>query len=372
MSYDLSVYAAAPLSFEGLLELLRGTAGLAVEGSPSSDAESLMVVRGRRRAYCFTVDGPFEVESDDVPEEVAASVTGAKAVYQVLVEGSEEASIPHAVKFARKLAKATDGAMLDEQTGYVWPKPKPNRVLVPAEERRTDMVAVRFYMLNEDRPADLPELYIRTAREFFPAMLPANFNDKGFLNACANADTYGVLVKGGYPLGAVSYNPLDSKNRVSYISFEFDKAGLTDPAVRQSLKAFFIEFAQATRSFHASAEVRRGFIWKSGTYYGTGDSERSQHPNNPGKWAGLHAHPQWWAWFGPEYADLVSPYLIGNRERFGECLFHSWAEEPLNRDEISAVLPDPSRPWLPTVFTFGADEDDIINSYAKIIPARLQ
>ncbi|WP_125616778.1 hypothetical protein [Specibacter cremeus] len=372
MSYDFSIYTATPLTFDGLVRLVRSTAGLNVEGQPSSDAKSLMVVRGVRRAYCCTIDGPFGVEPEDVPEEVTASVVGAKAVYQVLVEGSEKASISYAARFGRKLAKATGGAMFDEQTEEVWPKPKPHRVSVPAEERKTDMATVRFYMLNEDRPEDLPEVYVRTAREFFPEMLPANFNDMNFLNACAKADADGILVKGGYPLGAVSYNPLDSNNRVSYMSFEFDKAGLADPAVRQSLKSFFVEFAQASRSFHASAEVRRGFIWKSGTYYGTADSERSQHPSNPGKWAGLHSHAQWWTWFGPDYADLMSPYLSGQRESYGDSVFHAWAEKPLNRDEISALLPDPSRPWLPADYTYGTDKYGIINQYAKIIPPRLQ
>ncbi|WP_162265787.1 hypothetical protein [Arthrobacter alpinus] len=185
------------MGFDELLALVRSTAGLDVEGSPSMDAKSLKVVRGARRVYCFTIDGPFEVEPEDVPEEVTESIPKIAAVYQILVEGSEEASIPHAAKFGRKLAKAAKGALFDEPTEEIWPKPKPVRLSEPAEERKTDMVTVRFYMLNDDRPKDLPEIYIRSAREFFPEMLPVNFNDKSFINACANAGTHGVLVKGG-------------------------------------------------------------------------------------------------------------------------------------------------------------------------------
>ncbi|WP_269939970.1 hypothetical protein [Arthrobacter sp. HY1533] len=47
MSYDLSVYATAPLGLDGLLALVRSTAGL--DGDPSGGADSLMVVRGARR-----------------------------------------------------------------------------------------------------------------------------------------------------------------------------------------------------------------------------------------------------------------------------------------------------------------------------------
>lgn len=370
MSYDLSVYAATPLVFDELVRLVRSTIGLDVEGSPSSDAESLVVIRGRRRVYCFTVDGPFE--ADDVPEGVMESAPGVTAMYQVLVEGSSDSAVPHAARFGRKLAKAVNGVLFDEQTEEIWPRPKQHRVSMPAERRRVDMVTVSFFMLNEDRPEDLPEVYIRSAREFFPEMFPANFNDKKLVNECVKAGTDSVLVQVGYPLVDVFYRPLDRQKQFSFMSLDFDKAGLADPAVRQSLKAFFVEFAQASHSSYASAEVRRGSVWESGAYYETGDSERSPDPSDRGTWAGLHSYPQWWTWFGPEYVELVSPYLTGNRESYGESLFHAWSEEPLNRDEISALLPDPFRPWLPTDFTYGTDQFGIINRFAKIIPPSLQ
>ncbi|MHA7306843.1 hypothetical protein ACX80E_16630 [Arthrobacter sp. TMN-49] len=69
---------------------------------------------------------------------------------------------------------------------------------------------------------------------------------------------------------------------------------------------------------------------------------------------------------------MVSPYLTGRLESFGDSLFHAWSEEPLNRDEIPALLPDASRPWLPTDYTYGTDQFGIINRYAEIIPQRFQ
>ncbi|SEF11764.1 hypothetical protein SAMN04489740_4140 [Arthrobacter alpinus] len=122
------------MGFDELLALVRSRSGLDIDVEHTRDSDSLMVVRGARRGYCFTIDGPFEVELEDVPEQVTASVIGAQAVYQVLVEGSEETSIPHAVKFARKLATFTAGVMRDEQSGDVWPKAKGSRVPRPREE----------------------------------------------------------------------------------------------------------------------------------------------------------------------------------------------------------------------------------------------
>ena len=77
-----------------------------------------------KRGYSFTVDGPFCVEADDLPEEIAAGLPDAATMFQVLVEGTQEAEIPHGVRFARKLAKACHGVVLDEQTSEIWPEPR--------------------------------------------------------------------------------------------------------------------------------------------------------------------------------------------------------------------------------------------------------
>ncbi|MDQ0279410.1 hypothetical protein QO003_003713 [Arthrobacter silviterrae] len=359
MSYDLSVYAPAPLSFEGLLALVRSAAGLDVDGSPSSDAQSLTVVRGARRAYCFTIDGPFRVEPEDVPEEVTASVIGAKALYQVLVEGSEEPSIPHAVKFARKLAKATGGALLDEQTDEVWPKG--NRVARPREAARpTELVTVNFYTLTAELPEDLPRNYLALARKYLPEALPTRFGtyephqgkldrdgDQAFTDMWLENPNSILFFKCEYPIARGSMNGPQRNRSVGRTSLHLDNAALADPGWLDGLRRFFVAFALESKSFFASVEVLRNYEWGSRSYEQRPGAEDEIWPIHIGEWKGFVPYPQSWTWFGPEQIKIVSPYLTGRREQHGDHLLHVLAEKPIDRDQLAGLLPDPTRPWIP-------------------------
>lgn len=383
MSYDFSVYAVAPLAFDDLVRLVCSTAGFDVEGEPSSDADSLVVVRGARRAYCFTIDGPFDVEAEDVPEEVTASVIGAKAVYQVLVEGSEEMSIPHAVKFARKLAKASAGAVLDEQTDAVWPKAKGKRIAAPSADSAADRVDVDFYLLKADSPNDLALVLLRLARKYLPEALPRRFGDYeplqgrlvrdgdlGFVVACVSSGSSGLSFAGSYPV-TEGYYEMNSESSIGRISLYLDKAVLVDPKWRNALKEFFTAFAAESRSFYASVAVVRDFVLRRSAFVVTARTEQKSSCVIRGSWKGMRPYPEWWTWFGADYLELVSPYLLGHREMHGDHLFHSWSEAPLNRDQITALLPDPAQPWIPEEFQAGRGPDGLLSLPAKIVPPRL-
>lgn len=101
MSYDVAVYTKRQVSGEELRELV--VQGSKLEAEIASD-QSLTVTRGVRRRYSFGVGGPDPVDNEDVPGEVAAVLLGARYVYWVVVEGTIETEIPHAVRFARRLA----------------------------------------------------------------------------------------------------------------------------------------------------------------------------------------------------------------------------------------------------------------------------
>ncbi|MHA7306019.1 hypothetical protein ACX80E_12365 [Arthrobacter sp. TMN-49] len=361
MSYDLSVYATAPLGLDELLALVRSTAGLDVEGDPASDADSLMVVRGARRAYCFTIDGPFGVEPEDVPEDVTASIIGAKMVYQVLVEGSEEVSIPHAVKFARKLAKATSGAFLDEQSGDVWPKAKGSRVARPGEAgRATELVTVNFYTLTDDLPEDLPDSYISLARKYLPEALPRRFGtyephqgklerdgDQAFTDVWREGQSGILFFTCEYPIAWGSMDGPQRDKPVGQTTFYLDGAALSDPGWLDALRRFFVAFALKSKSFFASVEVLRNYEWVSRTYERLSGAEDDIWPIHVGEWKGFVPYPQSWTWFGPDLIDTVSPYLTGHREMYGDHLFHVLAEKPVDRGQLAALLPGPSQPWIP-------------------------
>lgn len=74
MSYDLAVYGRKALDGTALRQLVSAQQSLAVEDY--DDDRRWLAVAGAKRRYCFTVDGPFGVEPEDVPEEVTAAVLG--------------------------------------------------------------------------------------------------------------------------------------------------------------------------------------------------------------------------------------------------------------------------------------------------------
>lgn len=180
MSYDLSVFAPNGLPPAGLLDVVNQVAGLRpLGGRDLADGKdgSFRVGRGARDEYCFTVDGPFEVEIEDLPEQVTAAVVGAKVLYQILVEGSSEAAVPHAVRFARKLAKTLQGVVVDDQIGEAWPVKSQRTPPKPDSGKRIDIVEMRWYFLADDQPADLPEIYLQLARKYLPEALPKRFGN---------------------------------------------------------------------------------------------------------------------------------------------------------------------------------------------------
>ena len=77
MSYDLHVYAPDALDSVRLRELVGGMSSLEV-GDFKESPGWYSVVRGNRRNYCFTIDGPVRVEPEDVPAEVTATLLGAE------------------------------------------------------------------------------------------------------------------------------------------------------------------------------------------------------------------------------------------------------------------------------------------------------
>ena len=103
MSYDLHVYAPTTLGAGVLRDLVAGMPRLEVAEFDAA-RRWYCVGRGAARRYCFTVDGPFDVEAEDVPEDVTATVLDVTHVFYVTVEGSAAADILHAVRFGRSLA----------------------------------------------------------------------------------------------------------------------------------------------------------------------------------------------------------------------------------------------------------------------------
>ena len=71
MSYDLTVYCPGSPTVDEVRLLVGNTRGLHVDPESVGDT-GVVVLRGMKRGYSFTVDGPFSVEAEDLPEEITA------------------------------------------------------------------------------------------------------------------------------------------------------------------------------------------------------------------------------------------------------------------------------------------------------------
>ncbi|MFE4195864.1 hypothetical protein ACFRJ9_08360 [Paenarthrobacter sp. NPDC056912] len=390
MSYDVTVYGPGKQTLEPVLSLLESAKGLEADSSETEVAElsrSIRVNRGVKQSYCFTVDGPFETDSADVPAEVISVLPNVVTMFQVLVEGTSEAEIPHGVRFARKLAKHVGGVVFDEQTAQVWPLPKPPRGSIYTVYPRVDAVEFAWYCLADEMPGDLPQKYLALARELLPLAVPGKFGtqhppqwdltrdgDLAFSKAWQEPAS-AVSFKPKYPVTWVSLSSRISTSATDVRTMRMTIASeaLLDESFRTRVREFFIRFAEESRAFHAAAEVLRDYTL-----------ERKQLVDGPGAeeyrllglasgWVGLKPHSQWWMWFGPHYADAVRPHLSGHLEEYPGGLFHSWAEAPANRDMLTALLSDSTKPWIPAEYS-PVYQEGVVSplALASNIPQRLQ
>jgi hypothetical protein len=348
MSYDLNVYAERQLSADDLRSLV-ASAGLRCE----SQADSFIVTRGAKQRYCFTLSLPAAAEAEDVPEEVTAVLLTPAFLYELLVEGSYSTEIPHAVKFARRLAEASSGAVLDRQTGDTWTRGKlrtPPRV----EHGTVDVVEVRWYVPSNFDATETAQSWLRLARAHLPEALPRRYGEfeplsmkfeakdsEPFVIFVANASG-SVFFKATSPAteGSIAGPPFaDAKVTAHHLTRH--REALCDARWRGALRSLFVQFAIESHAVLATAEVVRGLTW-TGRSLGFGPgAEKTTYLAPRGQWLGLPPYPVWWAWFGTDYTEIVTPHIdVASTERIADCLFHEQSVEPSNRDQLlSASVP---------------------------------
>jgi hypothetical protein len=344
MSYDLRVFSQRALGGHELRELL-AAAGLACPESAGAGG-SLTVSRGVKDRYSFTLGLPAPVEAEDVPDEVTAVVLGAAWVYELLVEGSAASEIPHAVRFARRLAEASGGAVLDQQSGRTWTRGKlrtPDRV----ERGTIDVVELVWYTAQADTDGAAARAWLELARRHLPEALPRRFGPAEPLAMTLDSDGPDAFVAGAAAqAGSLSFKASSpcigggiagaaTRRAVRSHSLTVHREPLKDPRWRDALQRFFVGVAARTDAFFAGAEVQRGLEWSGQSVAYGGRTDRTTYLAGGGRWAGLPPYPAWWTWFGPEYVPFVVGHLPTDQvTRVGHGLFHSRGDEPLDRDQL--------------------------------------
>jgi hypothetical protein len=345
MSYDLQIYAAVALPSE-VIRALVAAAGLTVEDTEPGMG-TMTVLRGAKHKYSFTLALPVSIEPDDVPDEATAAALDASHFYELLVEGSSSSEVPHATKFARRLADAADGVVLDQQTGQVWSRGK-LRQAPRVEAGVVSTVEVRWYTHTATDTGKAAEAWLRVARHHLPEALPRRYGtyeplqnrldnggDEAFADYVRNADST-VYISPSRPAvgGSLAAGPTYGGNIQSH-GVKLLAEPLADERWRSALRRLFIDFADRVEAVLATAEVVRGVRWSGRSVGYDGNTERATYLAGRGHWSGLPPYPVWWAWFGPDYAPLVSDHLPPDRlEARGRALFHWRADAPADRDQL--------------------------------------
>lgn len=348
LSYDLQVFAQRSLSPKELRQLV-AACGLSVD-DVDEQAKALEVLRGARAKYCFTLGLPVMVEPEDVPEEVTAVLLASSWLYEVLVEGSSATDTPHAVRFARKLAEASGGVVVDQQTDQTWHRGQ-LRSAAPVQRGVIDLVELRWYFRGGGSGETAARAWLDLARRHLPEALPRRFGTfeplpmkldregpEAFVRAVAT-ESSSVFFKGRTPCIEGSLAGAADRWPVLSHSLSLHREPLAERGWREALQRFFVGFAEASGSVYACAEVQRGLDWSGRSVWYGGDAERTTYLAARGMWAGLPPYPVWWSWFGPVYLPLVTDHLPANQtQAINGGLFHSRGLEPQDRDQLVAAL----------------------------------
>lgn len=370
MSYDLTVYCPGSPTVDQVQLLVSNTRGLHADPDNSNDS-GVLVLRGVKRGYSFTVDGPFSVAADDLPEEVAAVLPAAATMFQVLVEGTQEAEIPHGVRFARKLAKACHGVLMDEQTSEVWPQPRVAKASPGSEQKIEDFfVTLHWHLLEEDLPNDFLERYLQIAEKLLPEALPVRFahhdplhkrfeseGAEGFVKEYYNdvVNDWGIYYKNTSPLmyGSVHGPQLAWGNPFTKIHVMVAGSAFDDDTLRDRMQSFFLAVAAELGAIYATAQV-----------IGGKDSERWPVINmHPTQWVGFQPYPMWWVWAGPRLRKDIGAFLGPDAIDHSGGLFRAFSDEPCDRHQLEKSLGDANLPWIPEAYS-GTYSDE----YMKIHP----
>lgn len=355
MSYDLAVFAPSELSREGMHAFVTEIAGLHVEGGGD---RSLTVCRGARQRYSFTIDGPDLTEPEDIPADVAAVVLGSRFLYTVMVEGSSETEIPHALRFARRLAERLDGAVIDQQTDALWSRSQSRKIRKPERESRVSTVQLEWFCLRQELAQDPPTLFLETVERMLPEALPGRFGEyepfqgkfadvgpQGFASAWAEATSLLFFSASGPCIdGTLSAGPNESfPDRFWSMSLTFHAEPLQQPSWRDAVQRIFTTLADGLPAFYASAAVTGGHIWSGRSLWSDGATEWGVRPLRARDgWMGLSPVPTWWTWLGQPYLDAAGMLPPDRTTATARGVLVESSVQPTAADDL-----EPLNRWLP-------------------------
>lgn len=362
MSYDLLIYGKTELSYPEIAAIIGSLDGVEAGGDFSATEIPPVYDKGTG-ALSFTIEGPYRIEAEDIPEGWD-EVAGATVLYSVLVSVGMQVGLAEATRFAERLAERAHGHVIDPQT-Y-----EPRTVAVNDAPSSDDLYIHASWYRLRDGASDLADRYLQSARELFRSAVPARFgtseplqsrlgqdNDEDFTTLYAEDCSISDLVFKAKDIedGRITGWTDDYRDRFQAVHLTYKLASFDRASRKQPFEEFFIELARRSGSFFAFAELNRSRYTDASS------------PAFNGAWGGLPRQPQWMTWYGPEYLEFVRPFLTsGVITDFAEGSAHLWTERPSTVAEIRPLLK--RVPWVPPRLLATTSPDD---EWQVIAPARM-
>jgi hypothetical protein len=273
---------------------------------------------------------------------------GPSVLYELSIEGTLSSEIPHALRFAKRLASATHGVMEDPQTGALWSAEKLRAA--PRVERGTtvDVLQLTWYTPAQERHR-VRASWIECARRFLPEALPRRFGEyepmqgslatdgvDAFLELGVNSQLP-TLLRGTFPCLDGRVDGVSDGGTLEAHQLMLLREPLGDRRWQQAVARFFAGFADSTSAVFASAEVVTGMEWSGRTLWIGLHAEHTAHLAPQGKWMGLPPYPVSWAWFSNAYIAELGDALDGEQlERGTNGAMLQFERNPQSR---AALLP---------------------------------
>lgn len=393
MSYDLEIALSRKPTFENIAEFVSSQKGIEASGRLEGGKGNVIVRRtGKVKASPgFTVDGPFQIEEEDLPDELMAFVLAPRWLIQVSVPAaSNDKDLSTALALGRALAKVCDGAVYDPQEDkVVFPKGTPKRYKAPAEEQRIRLVNCEWYLPPARFEVTTASELLRLIRRLCPEAAPTRFgqyeplqhriekgNDQPFLDSWKEAaavdigDSFFWKAKSPCYGGSVFFPDWRNEDRPKGVarrinlSMDFDGRALHgDSRWTETVIALFLELSRKLQAYYAATYVQREVIAKRGIWL----DGRSEDISLPGGqwWTGLPPIPTWLSWFGKPYHSLVKG-VSGGFQEYPEGLFLRLGSEPMDRDQLTGKFP-PIPKELQTVVE-GSPREGRVFKPASVMP----
>lgn len=357
MSYDINVFLPEVLGPGALIGLIHQRADLAVDDYEGES--TVIVLRGARKRYSFTVEGPQRLEPEDVPSDVTAKVLGVRYLYSVMVEGSSPTEVPHAIRIARLIATNNRGAAVDQQTGRVWSRHGLRKPRVPPRDARVSCLDLDWYCLDADVPSDASNIFVTAARDLLPEALPRRFGEfeplqgrtdpgqyDSFHRAWASA-TSTLHFAGQAPCVGGHMAPVAHKapsDNYWSMSISFLSTGLVDSGWYDAIRGLFRTLAENLGCFFAQATLSRGWGWSGRSLWADAETESSLRTlRYRDGWLGLPPIAVLWAWFGDPYRFVFDFLPHDGREQLSTGVAFWGADTPAQFDDVHALTH-----WLPS------------------------